>query len=582
MQNILNRINSPADVKKLSISEMEALSQEIREAIIKKVNTTGGHMAPNLGIVETTIALHYVFDSPKDKIVYDVSHQCYTHKCLTGRKESFTTPETYLKYSGYTNPKESEHDLFVVGHTSTSVSLATGVAKARDLKGETGNVIALIGDGSLSGGEAFEGLDNAAVLNSNIIILVNDNEMSIAENHGGLYGNLKLLRETKGNAECNFFKSLGFEYLYLENGHDFNELIQTFNKVKDTNHPVVIHLHTTKGKGLPQAEENKEKFHWVSPGILDEKTPVDTSENYTTVTKEYILNKIKQDKTVFAISAATPGAYGFTPDYRAKLGKNYTDVGIAEEHGIAYASAMAKYGAKPIFPVLSSFVQRTYDQLSQDLCLNNSPATLLIYWGGISGADMTHLGCFDIPLISNIPNMVYLAPTCKEEYLAMLDWAVEQTNHPVAIRVPFSNFIITGNEYSKDYSNLNKYLVEQQGKDIAIIGVGDFFELGKKVANILKDKGINATLINPRYITGIDTELLNQLKENHKTVITLENGILNGGFGEKIASFYGDSNIKVLNFGAKKEFTDREPLDKLYEKYHLTPELIVQDIEQIL
>lgn len=582
MQSVLEKINSPADVKKLSIEEMTTLSQEIREAIIKKVNTTGGHMAPNLGIVETTIALHYVFNSPKDKIVYDVSHQCYTHKCLTGRKESFTTPETYLKYSGYTNPKESEHDLFVVGHTSTSVSLATGVAKARDLKGETGNVIALIGDGSLSGGEAFEGLDNAADLNSNIIILVNDNEMSIAENHGGLYGNLKLLRETKGKAECNFFKSLGFEYLYLENGHDFNELIKTFNKVKDTNHPVVIHLHTTKGKGLPQAEENKEKFHWVSPGILDEKTPVDTSENYTTVTKEYILNKIKQDKTVIAISAATPGAYGFTPDYRAKLGKNYTDVGIAEEHGIAYASAMAKCGAKPIFPVLSSFVQRTYDQLSQDLCLNNSPATLLVYWGGISGADMTHLGCFDIPLISNIPNMVYLAPTCKEEYLAMLDWAVEQTNHPVAIRVPFSNFIITGKKYSKDYSNLNKYLVEQQGKDIAIIGVGDFFELGKKVANILKDKGINATLINPRYITGIDTELLNQLKENHKTVITLENGILNGGFGEKIASFYGDSNIKVLNFGAKKEFTDREPLDKLYEKYHLTPELIVQDIEQVL
>ncbi len=582
MQSVLEKINSPADVKKLSIEEMTTLSQEIREAIIKKVNTTGGHMAPNLGIVETTIALHYVFDSPKDKIIYDVSHQCYTHKCLTGRKESFTTPETYLKYSGYTNPEESEHDLFVVGHTSTSVSLATGVAKARDLKGEAGNVIALIGDGSLSGGEAFEGLDNAADLNSNIIILVNDNEMSIAENHGGLYGNLKLLRETKGKAECNFFKSLGFEYLYLENGHDFNELIQTFNNVKDTKHPVVIHLHTTKGKGLPQAEENKEKFHWVSPGILDEKTPVDTSENYTTVTKEYILNKIKQDKTVLAISAATPGAYGFTPDYRAKLGKNYTDVGIAEEHGIAFASAMAKCGAKPIFPVLSSFVQRTYDQLSQDLCLNNSPATLLVYWGGISGADMTHLGCFDIPLISNIPNMVYLAPTCKEEYLAMLDWAVEQTNHPVAIRVPFNNFIITGKEYSKDYSNLNKYLVEQQGKDIAIIGVGDFFELGKKVANILKDKGISATLINPRYITGIDTELLNQLKESHKIVITLENGILNGGFGEKIASFYGDSDIKVLNFGAKKEFTDREPLDKLYEKYHLTPELIVQDIEKVL
>lgn len=582
MQNILDRINSPADVKKLSISEMETLSQEIREAIIKKVNTTGGHMGPNLGIVEATIALHYVFNSPKDKIIYDVSHQCYPHKCLTGRKECFTTPENYLKYSGFTNPAESEHDIFVIGHTSTSVSLATGVAKARDLKGETGNVIALIGDGSLSGGEAFEGLDNAADLGSNFIVLVNDNEMSIAENHGGLYGNLQQLRETKGKAECNFFKSLGYEYIYLDNGHDFNELIETFKKVKDTNHPVVIHMHTLKGKGLPQAEENKEKFHWIMPGTLDEKAPAPQVESYVSVTNDYILNKVKQDKTVLAISAATPGAYGFTPEYRAKLGKNYTDVGIAEEHGIAYASAMAKCGAKPIFPILSSFVQRTYDQLSQDLCLNNSPATLLVYWGGISGADMTHLGCFDIPLISNIPNMVYLAPTCKEEYLAMLDWSVEQTEHPVAIRVPFSNFVVTGKEYAKDYSDLNKYLVEEQGKDVAIIAVGDFFELGQKVAKDLKSKGINPTLINPRYLTGLDTELLDQLKATHKVVVTLENGILNGGYGEKIASFYGDSEIKVLNFGAKKEFTDRESLDKLYERYHLTPEQIVQDIEQIL
>lgn len=582
MSNILEQVNSPADIKKLSITELEQLAQEIRNVIIKKVNTTGGHMGPNLGVVEATIALHYVFNSPKDKLIFDVSHQCYTHKCLTGRKESFINPETYLKYSGYTNPAESEHDLFVVGHTSTSVSLATGVAKARDLKGETHNVIALIGDGSLSGGEAFEGLDNAADLKSNMIILINDNEMSIAENHGGLYSNLKELRETKGKAECNFFKSLGFDYLYLENGHDLNELIQTFQKVKDIDHPVVIHMHTIKGKGLPQAEECKEKFHWIMPGLLDNKPQMPQKESYAEMTKEYILDKTNKDKSVITISAATPGAYGFTPDFRAKLGKQYTDVGIAEEHGIAYASAMAKSGAKPIFPILSSFVQRTYDQLSQDLCLNNSPATLLIHWGGISNADMTHLGCFDIPLISNIPNMVYLAPTCKEEYLAMLDWSVEQTEHPVAIRVPFSNYVISNKNYASDYSILNKYLVEEKGENIAIIGLGDFFELGKQVMELLKANDINATLINPRYITGIDEELLNELELNHKIVITLENGVLDGGFGEKISRFYGNSKMKVLNYGAKKEFFDRVPLNELYKRYHLTPELIVKDINDLI
>ena len=582
--SILEKVYYPNDLKKLAISEMEPLAQEIRDLLIKKVNTTGGHMGPNLGFVEPTIALHYVFNTPEDKIVYDVSHQCYTHKILTGRKEGFLKPENYAKFSGYTNPDESEYDCFVVGHTSTSVSLACGLAKARDLKGGNENVIAVIGDGSLSGGEAYEGLNNAAELGSNIIIIVNDNEMSIAPNFGGLYSNLRLLRETNGKAECNFFKAMGFDYYYLENGNNTAELIELFKKVKDIKHPVVVHLHTLKGKGLAPAEADKEAFHWILPGTLDKKdTPEQASENYFTVTTDYILNKAKQDKTVFAISPATPGAYGFTREFREKMGKQYTDVGIAEEHAVACASAMAKAGAKPILSILSSFIQRTYDQLSQDLCLNNSPATILVHWAGLSGADMTHLGCFDIPMISNIPNLVYLAPANKEEYLAMLDWSVEQTQHPVAIRVPFGAFISTGVADNTDYSKLNKYCMVEKGSDVAVIALGTFFEKGKELKRVLKESaGIDATLINPKFITGIDTEMLESLKENHRLVVTLEDGILDGGFGEKITRFYGNSVMKVLNFGAKKEFTDRVPLEEIYKLNHLTTDLMIQDIKNLL
>ena len=583
MSNILNTINSPADVKKLSINEMKELASEIREVIIKKVNTTGGHMAPNLGIVEATMALHYVFNSPIDKFIFDVSHQCYTHKILTGRKEGFTDESKYYNYSGYTNPKESEHDIFKVGHTSTSVSLATGVAKARDLKGETGNVIALIGDGSLSGGEAFEGLNNAAVLDSNIIILVNDNDMSIAENQGGLYKNLKELRDSKGKAECNFFKSMGFDYYYIEDGNNIEQLIDTFNKVKDINHPTVVHMTTLKGKGLPIAEENKETFHWIMPGTLDAKPSTEVVENYNTITVDYVSKKAKEDKTLVLINPATPGACGFSPEFRKELGKQYVDVAISEEHAIAYSSALAKCGAKPILAVLSSFIQRTYDQFSQDLCLNNNPATVLVYWGGISGADATHLGCFDIPMLSNIPNLVYLAPVNKEEYLAMLDWSVKQKDYSVAIRIPFGNFISTGIEDKTDYSQINKFKMEEEGKDVAIVALGSFFELGKKVKSMLKDKlNINATLINPHFITGIDKDMLEELKSNHRLVITLEDGILEGGFGEKITRFYSTSDMKVINYGANKEFTDCVPLDELYERYHLKEDLIVNDIKSCL
>lgn len=582
---ILDRVEMPKDLRNLTNNELKTLADEIRELIIKKVNATGGHMGPNLGIVEATIALHYVFNFLSDKIVFDVSHQCYPHKILTGRKDGYTDPEKYLKYSGYTAPKESEYDLFQVGHTSTSISLAVGVAKARDLKGKKQNVVALIGDGSLSGGEAYEGLNNAATLSGNIIIVVNDNNMSIAENHGGLYSNLRQLRESKGKSNNNFFKSLGFDYYYVEEGNNIEKLIETFEEVKDKNHPIVVHINTLKGKGLGVAEVNKEAFHWILPGTLDPKENEDFSltEDYTSITTDFIKEKVQEDKTTIVINAGTPGVFGFTKPFRTALGTQYTDVGIAEEHAIAYASALAKSGAKPIFAVMSSFVQRTYDQISQDLCLNNSPITMLVYWGGISSADATHLCVFDIPLISNIPNMVYLAPTTKEEYLAMLEFAHKQIRHPIAIRVPLGKLVTTGRNEKFDYSDINKFKLMDKGEKVAIIGLGSFYWLGKEVQEELKEKlGINATLINPRTITGVDEELLEELKQNHKLIITLEDGVLDGGFGEKITRFYGNSCIKVLNYGAKKEFTDNVQLDELYQRYHLTKELIVEDIKKYL
>ena len=575
----LDNINSPADVKKLNLKELEALAEEIRSAILNRDSKIGGHVGPNLGIVETTIALHYVFNSPEDKIVYDVSHQSYPHKILTGRKNGFLTDEGMRKISGYTTPAESEHDHFIVGHTSTSVSLACGLAKARDLKGEKHNVIAVIGDGSLSGGEALEGFDNAAVLNSNIIIIVNDNEMSIAENHGGLYGNLRLLRQTGGKAECNMFKALGFDYRYLEEGNDIAKLTSLMKEVKDTDKPTVLHIHTEKGKGYKPAEEHKETWHWSVPFDIASGNPtVDLSgENYNSITVNYLQEKIAKDKKVVLINAGTPGAIGMTPDMRQKFGRNFVDVGIAEEHGVAMASALAKGGCKPVFWVLSSFVQRTYDQLSQDLALNKNPAVILIGWNGISGGDATHLGTFDIPLISNIPNLVYLAPTTKEEYLSMLDWGIEQTSHPVVIRIP-STVVHAEKETEKTFEQLNTYKVEQQGSKVVLIAAGSFFELGRRAAAKLAEQGITATLVNPRYLTGLDENLLNSLKDDHKIVATLEDGELDGGFGEKIARFYGNSNLKVLNFGAQKEFTDRVPVEELYKRYHLTPELIADDI----
>lgn len=581
----LEKIQGPEDVKKLNVNEMQELAVEMRKALLTKLSKHGGHFGPNFGMVEATIAMHYVFDSPKDKIVYDVSHQSYPHKMLTGRKDAFLYEEHYDDVSGYSEPDESEHDHFIIGHTSTSVSLACGLAKGRDLCGGKENVIAVIGDGSLSGGEALEGLDYASELKSNLIIVINDNDMSIAENHGGLYQNLKLLRDTDGKAECNLFKAMGLDYVFVKDGNDIQQLIDAFTQVKDSTIPVAVHICTQKGKGYAPAEEHKEQWHYCAPFNIEtgESLYPMGGEDYSSVTADYLLKKMKEDPKVVAITSATPTVMGFTEDKRKEAGSQFVDVGIAEETAVALASGIAKNGGKPVYGVYSTFVQRTYDQLSQDLCVNNNAATIVVYAGTVFGMnDVTHLGLYDISMMANIPNLVGIAPTTKQEYLAMLDWSIEQNAYPVYIRIP-GGAMEEGEAVTKDYSKLNAYEMIQKGSRVAIVALGTFLGLGKEVAADLEKKtGTAATVINPVYFTGIDTEMLESLKADHDVVITIEDGMLDGGFGEKITRFYGNSNMKVLNFGLKKEFLDRYDVQKVLTDNHLTKDQIIADITEVL
>ena len=573
---VLDTIIEPHDLKKLSVAQLNTLADEIRELLMKKISTCGGHFGPNFGMVEATIALHYVFDAPKDKIVFDVSHQSYTHKILTGRKDAFIDPNKYASVSGYTNPQESTYDLFKVGHTSTSVSLACGLAKARDLLGRSEHVIAVIGDGSLSGGEAFEGLDIATELTQHFIVVVNDNGMSIAENHG----------HSHGQSENNIFKDLGYEYLFVENGNDIDALIQAFNQAKQAVCPIVVHISTVKGQGYSYAMEDKENWHWRPPFFTEngQNRRQMTGENYDNIVCEYLQRKMQQDPKVATIVAAVPLTVGFTKEKREQFPQQFFDVGIAEQTGISVAAGMAKEGAKPVFATFSSFYQRAFDQISQDICLNKLPVTMLVRNASVYGPrDATHLGIFDIPLLANIPNLVYLAPTNAEEYLAMLDWSIEQSQYPVAIRIPKTKVYHAAGEVQSDYSELNRYKVEQKGSHVAIIALGAFFQLGGAVAHYLKTiAGVDCTLINPRYITGIDSELLADLNKDHEVVITLEDGILSGGFGEKIARFYGKSSMKVLCYGLAKEFLDRFDLEQVLTANRLKPEMIGEDALQLL
>ena len=584
---ILENISGPQDLKKLTIEELQTLADETRTVLLEKISSHGGHSGPNLGMVEMTVALHHVFDSPVDKIIFDVSHQTYIHKMLTGRQKAFIDPKHYDDVSGYTNPKESEHDLFTIGHTSTSLSLASGILHARDLKNEKSNVVAIIGDGALSGGMAYEGLNTIATLGTNAIIIINDNDQSIAKNpKGGIYIALESLRETKGQATNNIFKALGYDYHYLEDGNNLEKLISLFKEVKDIDHPVVLHIYTEKGKGFEPAERNHEKFHAGGPFSLETGEYIKkgtVSQTYNGITSEYLTRKLNEDPLAVVINAGTPGIV-FNRKLREQLGSQFVDVGIAEEQAVTMTTGLAKNGAKPVWAVLSTFLQRTYDQLSHDMALNNQAGVVLVYSASINSMnDESHLGFFDIPFISHIPNFVYLAPTNKEEHLAMLEWAINQNEHPVAIRVPVGSVVETGKEDKTDYSILNKNKVEKFGEQVAIFGVGNFYNLAEEVSEQLKlEHNIEATLVNPRFLTGLDKELLNSLKENHKLVVTVEDGIVEGGYGQNVASYLGNTELKVQNYGINKKFYDRYNVEELMKENGLTVENIVKNVIESL
>ena len=579
----IEKIHSPADLRKLEVSELKIVADEVRDAVLNRVSRHGGHVGPNLGFTEATVALHYVFDTPTDKLVFDVSHQTYPHKILTGRAHGFLDDADTRAISGYSSPIESpEYDYFEIGHTSTAISLATGLQKGRDVLGGTENIVAIVGDGSLSGGEAFEGLNTAAALGTNIIIVVNDNEMSIAENHGGLYANLRLLRETYGQAELNFFKTFGFDYYYLENGHNLASLVDIFRRVKDTPRPTVVHIHTEKGHGYAPAVEKQEAWHYRSP--FDRETgkstgPRDNSEYMPSLLGDFLREEMKRDPKLVVVASAVPMGLGFTADRRREAGAQYIDVGIAEEEAVALASGMAKRGARPVYFTYATFLQRTYDQIAQDLCVNGNPAVINVLGASIFGMnDFTHICFFDIAMLSHIPNLVYLAPTTYEELVAMQTWAIRQDKHSVAIRVPEGEVYHTSEPVDTDYSALNTFRVGHRGSRVALIATGNFYQKGDRVRQLLAGQGIDATLINPRYLTGVDTALLDELKKDHAVVATLEDGTLDGGFGERIARHYGPSAMRVLNFGVKKQLYDRYDVDELLRENHLTDEQIAEDV----
>ena len=588
----IEKIQSPADLKGMDIATLNIVADEVRQAVLNRVSKHGGHIGPNLGFVEATVALHYVFNAPEDKFVFDVSHQCYPHKVLTGRAAGFLgNVDDMNAISGYSSPAECpEYDNFEVGHTSTSISLATGLQKARDVKGTKENIIAVIGDGSLSGGEAFEGLDEASELGTGIIIIVNDNEMSIAENHGGIYKNLRALRESCGECEHNWFKAWGFEYEYLEEGNDIERLIEVFRSVKDTDKPTVVHIHTEKGHGYAPAVKNKEAWHWGMPFNLDDGSrpvrnadgtvpEVKPCETYPELFSDWMLSEMKHDKTLIAVTAGTPTAAGFTADKRKEAGSQHLDMGIAEEQAVAMISGMAKGGLRPVWTVYSTFIQRTYDQIAQDLCINSNPAVINVVGGGVNSMnDITHICLFDIPMLCSIPGLIYLAPTTCEEYFAMMRWAILQDKKPIAIRVPSNGVVHTTENVDEEYSYESKYKVMHEGSKVAIIAAGSFYQKGENVVRLLADKGIDATLVNPRYLNEVDADSLEALKTNHKLVVTLEDGCKDGGFGERIASSYGTSDMKVLVCGIKKGLYDRYDVEQLLKDNRLLDEQIVEDV----
>jgi 1-deoxy-D-xylulose-5-phosphate synthase len=571
---LLNNISGPKDLKKLSIPEMEELAKEIRTLILEKDAAEGGHLGPDLGIVEATIAYHYVFDAPKDKIVWDVSHQTYPHKMLTGRALAWIDPDHYEDVTPYTNPDESPYDYYAVGHTSTSIALATGMAKARDLMGRHENIMALIGDGSMTGGLAYEGLNNAVIEKHNIVVVVNDNQMSIDENVGGLVTALKKLRDSNGETKENPFTAMGFDYRYVADGNDVKSMIDAFKAVKDVDHPILLHINTLKGKGYEPAIDNEEAHHWVMPfDLKTDKTTVPAPEGPTanSVAMDVMKKHIENGEKIMAIDAAIPGVFGLD-EIKNKYPENYHDVGIAEQESVAFAAGMAKEGAVPVLFENSTFLQRAFDQLSHDVAANDLPVVMMVAGGGMSGTSKTHLGIFDQVMISNLPNWIYLAPTTLAEEKDMMEWAIKQRKHPVAIKMPTKR-VPAGKDVSRDYSEI-KYDIKP-GNVVAVLALGDMYEmLGKEVAEKL-----GASLVNPISANILDTASLDKLADENKVIVTLEDNILDGGFGEKVASYLGDKDVKVLNYGQKRVYTDQVPLKDILKDNRMTVDQIVEDVK---
>lgn len=632
---ILSSIHTPADVHALSAQQLRDLCLEIRATLLDYGKQHGGHIGSNLGVVELTVALHRVFDSPRDRFIFDVSHQSYVHKMLTGRAEAYLDQSRFDEVTGFTNPLESEHDSFVLGHTGTSISLACGLAKTRDMQrgatGEStiGNVIAIIGDGSLSSAIAFEGLNNAAEQGGNLIIIVNDNEMSIAEDFGGMYGQLAKLRTSNGMAELNLFKAFGLDYRYVEQGNDVDALVEVLNEVKDIDHPIVVHIHTTKGLGFndeteadngsdgcnqtnPQPHAGQcEANHWQDPEASLGK-PLDARKYYGEMAMASLERRFDNEPGLVVISPATPGSNGITRDFRERAGAHYVDTGITEEHAAAFAAGIARAGGRPVLATSATFFQRTFDQLQQELALNHVPATLLIFGAGISGADNTHSGTFDMTMFANVPDVTCLAPASGEQMLDMLAWATGPSGHGVvAIRMPGEQILALERAADMAFDPLQRaeehdpavniagacpfarYQIVQPGRDVAILGLGNTMPLAAEITSALTENdeehaAITATLVDALQYSTIDAELLAMLADGHRLVVTLEDGQLEGGWGEKVTAFYANSSntkashVRVLNFGAAKEFTDRVPLGELNERYGLTSETIVSRIRGIL
>lgn len=632
---ILSSIHTPADVHALSAQQLRDLCLEIRATLLDYGKQHGGHIGSNLGVVELTVALHRVFDSPRDRFIFDVSHQSYVHKMLTGRAEAYLDQSRFDEVTGFTNPLESEHDSFVLGHTGTSISLACGLAKTRDMQrgaaGEStiGNVIAIIGDGSLSSAIAFEGLNNAAEQGGNLIIIVNDNEMSIAEDFGGMYGQLAKLRTSNGMAELNLFKAFGLDYRYVEQGNDVDALVEVLNEVKDIDHPIVVHIHTTKGLGFndeteadngsdgcnqtnPQPHAGQcEANHWQDPEASLGK-PLDARKYYGEMAMASLERRFDNEPGLVVISPATPGSNGITRDFRERAGAHYVDTGITEEHAAAFAAGIARAGGRPVLATSATFFQRTFDQLQQELALNHVPATLLIFGAGISGADNTHSGTFDMTMFANVPDVTCLAPASGEQMLDMLAWATGPSEHGVvAIRMPGEQILALERAADMAFDPLQRaeehdpavniagacpfvrYQIVQPGRDVAILGLGNTMPLAAEITSALAENdeehaAINATLVDALQYSTMDAELLTMLADGHRLVVTLEDGQLEGGWGEKVTAFYANSNnakashVRVLNFGASKEFTDRVPLGELNERYGLTAATIVSRIHGIL